>query len=97
MSGFESGELSNTSNLVPVLARLLEFTPADKRKVAEARPKSWMDGLPAMPVMPAMSNAGSVIGSSTSSGGGGGSGGGSGIASGSSTITPGIFSSKAGK
>ena len=57
MSGFESGELSNSSNLVPVLARLLEFSPADTRKVAGARPRSWMDGLPVM------SNAGSVIGS----------------------------------
>ena len=51
VSGFESGELPATSAMVPVLARLLEFTPADLKTVAGVRPKSWMDGLPALPSM----------------------------------------------
>ena len=49
VSGFESGELPSSSSLVPVLARLLEFTPADLRNVRAARRKSWLDGLPALP------------------------------------------------
>ena len=49
VSGFESGELPNSSALVPVLARLLEFTPADLRSIRAARRKSWLDGLPALP------------------------------------------------
>ena len=48
MSGFESGELPNSSALVPVLARLLEFTPADLRNIRAARRRSWLDGLPAL-------------------------------------------------
>jgi len=48
VSGFESGELPNSSALVPVLARLLEFTPADLRSIRAARRKSWLDGLPAL-------------------------------------------------
>ena len=49
MSGFESGELPSSSALVPVLARLLEFTPADLRSVRAARRRTWLDGLPALP------------------------------------------------
>jgi hypothetical protein len=49
VSGFESGELPSSSSLVPVLSRLLEFTPADLRNVRAARRKSWLDGLPALP------------------------------------------------
>ena len=49
VSGFESGELPNSSALVPVLARLLEFTPADLRSIRAARRRSWLDGLPALP------------------------------------------------
>ncbi len=49
VSGFESGELPNSSALVPILARLLEFTPADLRTIRAARRRSWLDGLPALP------------------------------------------------
>lgn len=40
LNGFESGELSSNSSLVPVLSRLLHFSPAEIQRVKQAKPAS---------------------------------------------------------
>ena len=40
LNGFESGELSSNSSLVPVLSRLLHFSPAEIQRVKQAKPPS---------------------------------------------------------
>lgn len=40
LNGFESGELSSDSSLVPVLSRLLHFSPVEIQRVKQAKPAS---------------------------------------------------------
>ena len=40
LNGFESGELSNDTSMVPVLARLLHFSPAEVERIKRAKPPS---------------------------------------------------------
>ena len=40
LNGFESGELSSDSSMVPVLARLLHFSPAELARIKRAKPTS---------------------------------------------------------
>lgn len=40
LNGFESGELSNDTSMVPVLARLLHFSPAEIERIKQAKPPS---------------------------------------------------------
>lgn len=40
LNGFESGELSSDSSLVPVLSRLLHFSPAEIQRIKQAKPAS---------------------------------------------------------
>ena len=39
LGGFESGELSTRSSMLPVLARLLEFSPAEVSKAMKPKPR----------------------------------------------------------
>ena len=41
-SGFESEALPAHSSMVPVLARLLQFTPDDMRRLHIAKSKQWL-------------------------------------------------------
>ena len=45
LNGFESGELSNDSSMVPVLARLLHFSPVEIQRIKQAKPSSMTRSL----------------------------------------------------
>jgi hypothetical protein len=45
LNGFESGELANDSSMVPVLARLLHFSPAEIQRIKQAKPNSMKRSL----------------------------------------------------
>ena len=45
LNGFESGELSNDSSLVPVLSRLLHFSPLEIQRIKQAKPLSMKQTL----------------------------------------------------
>ena len=40
LNGFESGELSSDSSMLPVLARLLHFSPAELQRIKAAKPSA---------------------------------------------------------
>lgn len=40
LNGFESGELSSDSSLLPVLARLLHFSPAELKRIKMPKPST---------------------------------------------------------
>ena len=47
LGGFESGELPPSSSMLPVLARLLEFSPAELAR-ARSRPAASLFRLPGL-------------------------------------------------
>ena len=40
LNGFQSGELSSDSSMLPVLARLLHFSPAELQRIKTAKPSA---------------------------------------------------------